>query len=170
MSRQMIKPLPKSLAKLRLSVAAESNFSTGHSLQSWLDFANLSDLSVPLESLTNGLTTSAEVLPSGAFIPPPVEVNNVSVSQVSQVSMLDLRDETLISGSNQQPTPTVVAPVAPVAPVTVDPGQPKPCCYSGIRCQKTSKTYSTLFEVVFFFIFLKEKSQSLKFNTCSIQH
>ena len=89
MSRQMMKPLPKSLAKLRLSVAAESNFSTGHSLQRWLDFANLSDLSVPLEvpleSLTNGLTTSAEMLPSGAFNQPLVEVNNVSVSKVSQV-------------------------------------------------------------------------------------
>ena len=154
MSRQMIKkPL-----QLRLSVAADSNFSTGNSLQSWLDLANLS---VPLQSVTNGLTTSADVFPSGALNQPLGEVTNVSVS----VSMLDLHDEKLTE-SNQQPTPKLLPSWSDRShrshrshrsQVTVEPGQPKPCCYSGIRCQKTSKTYSILFEVAFFSVFCDEK-------------
>lgn len=178
-SRQMIKkPLPQALA---------NNFSTGISLQSWLDLANLS---VPLQSVTNGLTTSADVFPSGALNQPLGEVTNVSVSQVS---MLDLHDEKLTE-FNQQPTPKLVTPVTPasgrrrrrrgrtvtpvtpVTPVTVEPGQPKPCCYSGIRCQKTSKTYSILFEVAFFSVFCDEKYSQFEKNllkttlVCGLDH
>ena len=150
MSRQMNKPLPHALAKLRLNVVADNNLSTGNSLQSWLDLVNLS---VPLQSVTKALTASA----SGA-LNQTAEVTNFSVSQVL---MLDLRDETLISGSNQQPTPRPVTPATPFAPVTVDPGQPRPCCYSGIRCQKTSKTYSILFEAAFFEAFCDENFPNL---------
>jgi hypothetical protein len=175
MSRQMIKkPL-----QLRLSVAADSNFSTGNSLQSWLDLANLS---VPLQSVTNGLTTS-DVFPSGALNQPLGEVTNVSVS----VSMLDLHEK--FTESNQQP------PKLPSwsdrshrshrphrshrshrSQVTVEPGQAKPCCYSGIRCQKTSKTYSILFEVAFFSVFCDEKYSQFEKNllkttlVCGLDH